>query len=234
MELSEILIIVFTGVVAGATAAYALLTWRLVSETRRLREVQTEPRVSIRVEADHTGHPGYELVVENDGHGVAKNVRFEFEGDPSYFRNSWVTRQPPAIDELPIIKNGLDYLEPNQAYRFPLGTVSSDEYERATETPWTFRTRYESLYGKRKTDTYIVDFSQFRGMLFESNHLKEIAKHMEAVRQDLHRLTEGHARVQIVTQTREEFEQRGEEWRKAQESHISNVSEMPIADNDKE
>ena len=124
MELGEILIIVFTGVVAGSTVAYVRLTWQLVSETRRLREVQTEPRVSIRVEADHTGHPGYELVVENNGQGVAKNVRFEFKGDPSYFRNSWVNRAPPAIDELAIIRNGLDYLEPNQAYRFPLGTVS--------------------------------------------------------------------------------------------------------------
>ena len=211
MELGEILIMAFTFVVAVSTAVYAYLTWRLVSETRRMREVQTDPRVSIRVEADHTGRPGYELVIQNYGQGVAKNVCFKFEGDPSYFRNSWVGRSPPKIDELPVIRDGLDYLEPNQVYRFPLGTVSPEEYERAVENPWTFRTQYESLYGKRKTDTYIVDFSQFRGMLFESNHLKEIAKHMEAVRQDLHRLTEGHARVQIVTQTREEFEQRREE-----------------------
>ena len=80
----------------------------------------------------------------------------------------------------------------------------------------------------------MVDFSQFSGMFFESNHLKEIAEHMKIVREALHRLTEGHARVQIVTQTREEFEQRREEWRKAQESHIPNVTEMPIADNDEE
>ena len=234
MELGEILIIVFTGVVAGATAAYALLTWRLVSETRKLREVQTDPRVSVRVEQDHTGHPGYELVVANNGQGVAKNVSFEFEGDPSYFRNIWVNRAPPAINELPIIKNGLDYLEPNQVYRFPLGTVSSDEYERAIETPWTFRTQYESLYGKHRTDTYIVDFSQFRGTLFESNSLKEIANHMKAVRQDLHRLTEGHARVQIVTQTTDEYEQQRTEWQKTQESHVQIASDVPISENDEE
>ena len=234
MELGEILIIVFTGVVAGATAAYALLTWRLVSETRKLRQVQTDPRVSVRVEADHTGRPGYELVVENNGQGVAKNVSFEFKGDPSYFRNSWVNRAPPAIDELPIIKNGLDYLEPNQVYRFPLGTVSPDEYERAVETPWTFRTQYESLYGKRKTVTFIVDFSQFRGMLFESNSLKEIANHMKAVRQDLHRLTDGHARVQIVTQTIDEYEQRRAGWQEAQEGHVQSVGDAPFSENDEE
>ena len=84
-----------------------------------MREFQTEPRVSIRVETDHTGELGYELVVQNEGQGVAKNVSFAFEGDPSYFRNSWVIRRPPAIDELPIIKNGLAYLEPNQWELYP-------------------------------------------------------------------------------------------------------------------
>ena len=234
METGDILIIVFTGVVAVSTTAYALLTWRLVSETRLLREVQTEPRVSIRVEASHTGHLGYELIIENVGHGVAKDVRIEFDGDSSYFRNSWVNRLPPAIDQLPVIKNGLDYLEPNQAFRFPLGTVSSDEYERATEAPWTFRAQYESLYGKGRTDTYIVDFSQFRGTFFESNYIKEITDHIKALRKDLHRLTEGLARVQVVTQTKGEYEQRRKEWQKSQVSHVQNTSEIPITDNDKE
>ena len=234
MDLGQVLMVVFTGVVALSTVVYAVLTWRLVTETRRMREVQTEPRVSIRIEADRTGLLGYELVIQNEGQGLAKNVRFEFEGDPSYFRNSWVNRRPPAVNDLPIIKNGLDYLEPNQSYRFPLGTVSSEEFERAIEAPWTFRIHYESLYGKRKSDTYVVDFSQFSGMFFESNYLKEIAEHMKAVREDLHRLTEGHARVQVVTQSREEFEQRREEWRKSQERHIPNAIEIPIADNDEE
>ena len=234
MDLGQVLMVIFTGVVALSTVVYAVLTWRLVTETRRMREVQTEPRVSIRIEADRTGFLGYDLIIQNEGQGVAKNVRFEFEGDPSYFRNSWVNRRPPAVNDLPIVKNGLDYLEPNQLYRFPLGTVSSEEFERAIEAPWTFRTHYESLYGKRKSDTYVMDFSQFIGMFFESNYLKEIAEEMKAVREDLHRLTEGHARVQVVTQSREEFEQRREEWRKSQERHMPNAIEIPIADNDEE
>ena len=232
LDLGQVLMLLFTGVVAASTFVYAKLTRKLVSETQRLREVQTEPRVSIRVEAGHTGHPGYELVIQNNGQGVAKNVRFEFEGDASYFRNSWINCSPPEVNELPVIRDGLDYLEPGQVYRFPLGTVSPEEYERAVTTPWTFHAQYESLHGKLMNNTYVIDFSQFTGMFFEPNHLKEIAEHLETMQKDLHRLTEGHARVQVVTQTREEFEQRREEWRKTQESHIPNVSEMPIADND--
>ena len=163
---------------------------------------------------------------------MAKNVRFDFQGDASYFRNGWINRSPPEINELPVTRNGLDSLEPSQVYRFPLGTVSPEEYERAIETPWTFLTKYENLYGEPRSGTHIVDFSQFRGMLFQPSHLKEIAEHMKTVQKDLHSLTEGQARVHVVTQTREEFEQQREEWRKAQESHIPNATEKTIADND--
>ena len=108
MELGEILIIVFTGVVAGSTVAYAVLTWRLVAETRRLREAQTEPRVSMRLElAERVGHGGIELLIRNEGQGPAQNIRFHFQGDPTYFIGHG---QQQPIDQIPLIENGLPYL----------------------------------------------------------------------------------------------------------------------------
>lgn len=44
---SGALSVIFTGVVTLATAVYAALTWQLVSETRRMRKVQTEPKLEI-------------------------------------------------------------------------------------------------------------------------------------------------------------------------------------------
>lgn len=191
MALKDCLIMWFTGVVALSTFIYAVLTWRLVSETRRLREVQTEPRVSVRIELHHSGDYGYELVICNEGQGVAKNVRFNFEGDPSYFRSSFIRGVIPTVDKLPIIKKGLDYLEPGQMFRFPMGTVTADEFERAIEAPWTFHVEYENLYGKQRMCVYTVDFSQFRGMVFEPNRLKEIAGHLEAISRDISSLRQG-------------------------------------------
>ena len=70
MEPGEILIIWFTGVVAASTVVYAFLTWRLVSETRRMREVQTEPRISMSLAlSDRFGSGGLELVIRNEGQG---------------------------------------------------------------------------------------------------------------------------------------------------------------------
>lgn len=36
--------VAFSAVVAITTVVYAILTWRLVSETRKMRVAQTEPR----------------------------------------------------------------------------------------------------------------------------------------------------------------------------------------------
>ena len=72
-ELGDWLIVAFTFVVAGSTVAYVILTWRLVAETRRMREAQTEPRISERSErrnkADMWDTVRMELVIRNEGQG---------------------------------------------------------------------------------------------------------------------------------------------------------------------
>ena len=85
-ELGDWLIVGFTFVVAASTVIYAFLTWKLVSETRKLREMQTAPRVSVRLElAEYVSSGGMELVIANEGQGPAQNIQFGFEGDPTCF-----------------------------------------------------------------------------------------------------------------------------------------------------
>ena len=127
MVWDDLLMLLFTGVVAGSTMIYAILTWRLVSETKKMREAQTEPRISIRIELDRSGDHEYELVISNEGPGVAMNVKFSFLGDPSYFRDTFVFGGPPTVDQLPVIKDGLDSLESGQVFRFLIGRVTEKE-----------------------------------------------------------------------------------------------------------
>ncbi len=203
MELGEILVLVFTGVVAGSTVAYALLTWRLVSETRRLREVQTEPRISMRIElAEGVGHGAMELVVRNEGQGPAQNIHFGFEGDPTYFTENGL-EQP--IDQIRVIKNGLPYLGPGQHFRILLGWLFGDAFKRATQQPWIFHIDYENLLGKSHRDRYTLDFSQFTGLIVGGGPpVVKIEKHLESLQRDVHRLTTGASKSDVLTQTKEE------------------------------
>ena len=203
MGLGEILIIVFTGFVAASTVAYVVLTWRLVSETRRLREVQTEPRVSVRIElAEGAGHGAMELVVRNEGQGPAQNILFDFEGDPTYFTENGL-EQP--IDQIAVIKHGLPYLGPSQHFGILLGWLFGDAFIRATKQPWIFHIDYENLLGKSQRDTYTLDFSQFNGLMVGGGPpLVKIEKHLEALQRDVHRFTAGTSKLHVLTQTEEE------------------------------
>ena len=49
-------------------------------------------------------HGAMELVVRNEGQGPAQNIRFGFEGDPTYFVDNGIGL---PIDQVPVIKNGL-------------------------------------------------------------------------------------------------------------------------------
>ncbi len=44
------LTVIFTAVVTISTVAYAILTRNLVLETKKMREVQTEPRIEISIQ----------------------------------------------------------------------------------------------------------------------------------------------------------------------------------------
>ena len=139
-------------------------------------------------------------------------------------------RAPPQVDELPAIKDGLDYLEPGQAYRYPVGIVFPEEFERAAEKPWVFQIEYENQHGQKRTGTNIIDFSQFRGMFSEPNHLEQIADHLSFIQQDLHLLAQGYTSLRVITETQEDLERRREETRRAQEDRASSISDAPEAD----
>ena len=206
--LTVVFSILFSGIVAASTVFYVLLTRRLVSETRQLRRVQTEPRVTVRIQPVQIGIPGFDLVIQNEGQGPAKNVRLEFEGDSSYFRNSWIGKKPPAVDQLPAIKQGLDYMATGYALIYQLGTVSPEEFERASLGPWRFNVSYENLAGEKSSNTCVLDFSHFRGTMLTKDWLKEITGHLYTIRHDLSKLTNGRGKVQVVTQTLDHFEKR--------------------------
>ncbi|MDO8721436.1 MAG: hypothetical protein Q7J31_04320, partial [Syntrophales bacterium] len=75
---SGALTVIFTAVVTISTVAYAILTWSLVSETKKMREVQTEPRIEIALKPLDFAINIVRLHVRNIGLGPAKNVRFTF------------------------------------------------------------------------------------------------------------------------------------------------------------
>ena len=78
--------LILSAVLGIATIVLAWTTGVLSRETRRMRELQEAPRISIRVEPSTDKPRLLLLVLRNEGQGVAENVQFiKIEGDPTYY-----------------------------------------------------------------------------------------------------------------------------------------------------
>ena len=192
--------IVFSGTVAASTVVYAILTCRLVSETRSLRKAQTDPQVSVRVESDRGDHDGLlELVIRNHGGGAAQNITLGFEGDPAHFGTNY------PIDQMAIIADGIHYLEPHGIWQIPLGWFNDEaKFERAMQNPWVFNVEYEDPLGNVKTDVFTIDFRQFSGLWFTSSPMSRIAKRVESMEGHIKRVANG-GKLHVITQTKGEL-----------------------------
>ena len=77
MTTSETLQLLFSAVVALSTVVYSILTWKLVSETRRMREFQITPDINIYFEGSEADASFFHIVFKNSGLGYAKNVNLK-------------------------------------------------------------------------------------------------------------------------------------------------------------
>jgi hypothetical protein len=167
----------FSGLVAMSTTVYAVLTWVLVSETRKMREAQTEPNISISLQQRGRWGDLLDLVIQNIGLGEAFDVKFEVKTD---FRiNSPMKQYQNPFQDLNIIKNGLNHIAPNQSYVFFLTSA------RAVETVPSFeiKVHYKNNGGVLLPEKiYQIDFSTFTGIIQGGDPLEKIADNIANLR----------------------------------------------------
>jgi len=56
---------------------YAILTWRLVSETRKMRETQTEPKIFITIQPREEWFNFIDVIIQNIGLSPAYGIQFQ-------------------------------------------------------------------------------------------------------------------------------------------------------------
>jgi len=196
--------VAFSAVVAIATIVYAILTWRLVSETRKMREAQTEPKISVTIQPREEWISLIDMVIQNIGLGPAYNIKFEIKPDFEYAKGNF-------LSELGLIKSGLRYLAPNQKLQFFL-TSMIENFEEKTKKPFKVKVTYQNSMGKKYEDAYVIDFSQLIGLRrLGRPPLYEIAKNIEKIKEDLHLLSIGFRRMKVSRYTKEDIEEEQEQ-----------------------
>jgi len=155
---SGISTIIFSALVAFSTVIYAALTWKLVSETIKLREAQTEPKISIRIEPNEHCMLYCDMIIQNIGLGPAYDLNFNISPDIKDFDEK-------PLSELNIIKNGIKYLAPSAKRQFFLTQFSKQSKEnREIQEPFGIEVIYKDGQDKILKDHFTIDFSEFMGL----------------------------------------------------------------------
>ncbi len=193
-------VIIFSAIVAIATVVYALLTWRLVSETKRMREVQTEPKISIIAQPREEWINFVDMIIQNIGFDTAYNIKFKIDPDFEY-------RDGKFLSDLGFMKKGLAYLAPNQGLRFFL-TSMVEKFEEKIDRPFEFEVIYENSIGKNFKETYSIDFSELVGLSQVGEPpMYKIVKNLEKLQDSLSKIASGFRKIKVITYTPKDIEE---------------------------
>jgi hypothetical protein len=157
MSNSEILQIVFSGLVTLSTIVYAFLTAKLVSETRKSRELQTTPVISIYLEDGEADITFQYIVFENIGYGVAKDVNFKILRDFDFYSHEY-----DRMDGKGIFVNGLSYFYPKQKFKYLLAHLPSIPVEKRNES-LEIEVDYKDIFGKKVSSIFCIKLNEYYG-----------------------------------------------------------------------
>lgn len=172
---SGALTVVFSFMVTAATVVYVVLTRALVAETRRMRENQTEPDISIALVPSRSWLSWINMEIDNLGAGAAHNVRLQVEPD---FEN----RSGQFLSQLGPFKNGIKRLPAgSKIISFVTEMVGKDS-EKRRNSEFTIRADYENSEGRSFHRDFQINLSYMEGLMaIDKDPLIGLHEHVEAI-----------------------------------------------------
>ena len=176
-EYNGIFLAVFSFVVSVATCFYVYLTFRLLKETRRLRE----PDIYLLVQECELWPEILELIVQNTGLGPAYNISLSC--DPDFKIND-----REMFSHLKFMKTGFKYIGPNQKIRVAMMLLNPDEKTESIG-PIKFSVKYDDNSQKKVRHDIVIDFNEYAKLEVSrrswkhdiETHLRKIADNLPSI-----------------------------------------------------
>jgi len=159
-------------------------------EARRARDDEDRPQII--VDADYTGRFTTNIVVRNIGHGIAKNITFEFSA-PLQSTSGY------DVTELPYFRNGINFMAPQTdlpAVWDSYQNVVENLREKGLTEGITITSHYEDRQGEQYETTWTINplllegsgYSDYKGYEDEVQALEDQARALEKISYDLEEL----------------------------------------------
>lgn len=169
--------VLFSFLVAVSTVAYAILTRSLVTETKRLREVETEPLVVAYLALSQPWEPMFDFVVRNIGKGAAHDVRWDVAADEAELAQFGVFPEWRSPRKL-------SFLAPEQELRFHFGSTFSvvKDPPNTPMRPLKVVVFYSNDRATVRSSEFVLEPQQFYKVAFASQPKeKEIAAALKEI-----------------------------------------------------
>ncbi len=214
-----------SGVVMLATVVYAILTASLVRETRKMREIQTEPRIEVIPISMEEAVNIFYLRVKNIGLGPAYNVRFRFLEVADNLGEKLL------IDDFTKSKffdTGFQYFGPNQERKSYFTNIRSNISEKI-KANLKLEVTYENSSGKPYREIIPLHFNEFDGHgQVETPSLYVISQSLKKIEETLRHISTGFRRLQVdaysETDRERETQERAEQLANLKASRSSNAT----------
>jgi len=152
-----------------ATAIYVYFTVRLAKETRKLREVETHPFISLEL-GQLRGSSILSLKIRNIGKAPAYNITFEIEDEfKDLFRFNF--------------KNKINYFAPQQ--EIECVAKHYNELNELDTSSVPIKVSYSSKDKQNFEEIFYLEWSSLDGVLLEKNPPEEISKNLEKIYKEL-------------------------------------------------
>jgi hypothetical protein len=207
LQNEKLVTLIFSGVVALSTLIYACLTWKLSSETIKMRKAHTEPNVSVHLEQNRASIHFLDLIVKNIGSGPAYDVTFEV-------LEEFDVPKEKKLSQIGFIQEGIRYMPPDYFVRcYFLGFLGN--YDKIIDKNIKIRVSYKNANKENISEIINLNMSQFKGIqTLGEDPLNKIAKSIEAVGKDVHHIASGFKHLRVDTYDSEDRAKINEEYEK--------------------
>jgi hypothetical protein len=186
--------LVFSLVVTIATVVTAWLNARLVSETRRMREAQTEPHIEVTYKIRDEWINLLDVVVRNIGLGPAYDISFELRAESS---NEDKSDLVDSLEKMNCFSKGLVYLGPDQEFS-SFWTNLTEGHASKLGTRVLVTCRYRNATSVRYEVPCVLDLSALKGISrIGEPPLLKISKQIESIAKSIDHLASGFKRLKV-------------------------------------
>jgi hypothetical protein len=202
--------LIFSFFVMLSTIIYAILTSVLVNETRKMRKIQTEPKIQILLETFETSVNTIKLNIKNIGQGPALNVTFKTNVISGGDDGKKIVERFSAVKAF---SSGLNYFGPSQSFNTNYFNVIGIQNENLFNIVLNIEIKYRSVTRKKYNENVTIDFRELEGTYqLGKPNLFSIAQSLEKIEKTLHNITSGFMKMKVDVFNSEDREKQEKEY----------------------